>query len=64
MSIDVDNIAPNSLSRRKGEGEVLMFGVHCQVPLINGSLINGVRTGMIDHLAVDIQSKRGLKSRM
>lgn len=51
ISVNVNNVTANCLGWAQGQGQVLMFGVKSQVFLVDGSLINGIGTRVVNKFA-------------
>jgi hypothetical protein len=51
ISVNVDNVAADGLSRVEGQGKVLVLRVEGQVLDVDGSVVDGVGTGVIDDFA-------------
>jgi hypothetical protein len=49
VSINVNHIAANGLSRIESKCQILVLSINCAGFLVEGSLVNGVRARMIDH---------------
>lgn len=52
-SVNVDNVAADSLGRRLCQRQVFVFRVEGQVLLVDSSFVNRVRNRVIDNLAVN-----------
>lgn len=52
VGVDVNNVATDWLGRVQGQRQIFVFRVQSQVFLVDGPLINRIRTRVIDDFAV------------
>lgn len=60
MGINVDNVTADSLCGIQRQRQIFMLGIHCIGFFVDGSLVNGVRTRMVDHFPTKERSIKGI----
>ena len=52
VSIDIDDIAADRLRRIQSQRQILVHGVDSQILFVDGSLVDRIRTRVIDYFAI------------